>query len=93
MIRKILTIFSLIGLLLSVGLIHGCHREIAMMFPNRLTPPKTLKQSTETVVRSMYAHLAGSNEQAAAYELYGILEPGVSIYYLFAPETDLSPSI
>ena len=44
MIRKTLTILSLIGLLLSVGLIQGCHREIAMMFPNRLTPPKTLKQ-------------------------------------------------
>ena len=87
MIRKILTVLSLFCLLLIVGLIHGCHREIAMMFPNRLTPPKPLKQSTETVVKSMYAHLAGSNEETAAGKLYGILQPGVGIYYLFAPES------
>ena len=35
----------------------------------------------------MYAHLAASNEQAAASKLYEILEPGVSVYYLFGPET------
>ncbi len=82
MICKLLKTVSLVALVLGPN--HGC----AMMFPNRRTPPPLLRRSAETMAESMYAHLAGwSGREGAAKKLYEILEPDVSIYYLFDPET------
>lgn len=48
-------------------------------------PPPSLLKSSETVIRSVYPTLQGTSK---AKDLYPILEPGVSVYYLMGPDAD-----
>lgn len=72
--------FVILGLLVTMGAVRIYFGSVADKVPTEFL------ESTRSVVESVHASLRGSEN---ANELYSILAPGVHIYYLDGPETDL----